>query len=172
MTCLHCLLKAQCCQLKNSGRGTELKAQFFITENMTYIVGKLLQIEVHFKVSLPVMPFLFCFVSKVLETVKVSQISSRLQGCQVLCPLCVLSNLSTFTLAGCFHQEKQRTELETSFSHSCVFTRNVHNSCFCQLKQQEMIILRDVTGCFLSSGSHVRRTLCLVFFYTSAGVSL
>lgn len=64
MTFVHCLVRAQCCQLKNSGRGAEFKAlnNFIITKSITYIVGKLPQTEVHFKVSLPVMLFGFGFL--------------------------------------------------------------------------------------------------------------
>lgn len=49
------------------------------------------------------------------------------------------------------------------FTHCCVFTRNVHNSCFCQLKHQETVFLHVVTGRFLSSSSSFKKNSLACF---------
>lgn len=116
-------------------------------------MGKLLRTEVHFKVSLPVMLFGFWFVSKILETVRVSQISSGLQGCQEIFHSCVLSNCQHSLLLAAALRTSRGQSWKLLFTPSCVFTRNIYNSCFCQLKQQGMVFLHVVTGCFLSSAS-------------------
>lgn len=82
------------------------------------------------------MPFGFRFASKMCEAVRVSQISSGLQGFWVHRHSCDPSNLSAVTCAGCFHQEeKEITELETIslfifFFHSCLFTKTIHKFLF------------------------------------------
>lgn len=113
MSCLCCLLKAQCCQLERRGKITEIKSELF--SHITNILWvKCFKQKYIFTVSLPVMPFGFRFASKICEAVRVSQISSGLQGFWVHRHSCDPSNLSTVILAGCFHQEeKEITALET-----------------------------------------------------------
>lgn len=134
MSCLCCLLKAQCCQLERRGKITEIKSELF--SHITNILWvKCFRQKYIFTVSLPVMPFGFCFASKICEAARVSQISSGLQGFWVHRHSCDPSNLSTVTLAGCFHQEeKEITELETIpfffFFYSCFLTKTVHKFLF------------------------------------------
>lgn len=176
MSCLCCLLKAQCCQLERRGKITEIKSELF--SHITNILWvKCFKQKYIFTVSLPVMPFGFRFASKICEAVRVSQISSGLQGFWVHRHSCDPSNLSTVTLAGCFHQEEEITELETIpffffFSTLVCLQRPYTNSCFHQLKEQETVFICDVPGCCFSSRSCPRRTHWLSLFYISVGVRL
>ena len=126
-----------------------------------------------FKVSLPVTPFGFHFTSKILEAVRISQMSSGLRGCWVHCHSCDLSNLSSHSC----RLFPSGGEVDDRVGNFFLFTpvclqRMYTNSYVHQLKQQETVFLRDVPSCFFSSGSCPRRTHWLSLIYISVGVRL
>lgn len=118
--------------------------------------------------SVPVMLFGFCFVSKILETVRVSQISSGLQGCQVICHSCPeqLVNIQSCRLLPWEVEDIVRnffllTPVCSQGMYIIPVSANSNNR-----RQFSYMLL---TGSFLSSAS-LSKESCFVFFYTSAGV--